>query len=202
MEQTYTHQKSSGERINTKADLKRWLAVEKELNLKEMHGSEFYAFITCSKYYWIWKFIKTLRTSEYHYNAGHKLRYLWYHRKKHKLERKYQFEISENNIGIGFRMFHLSGIFISESSDIGKNFIASGDLCIGGDVRYPDGRVVGATIGDNVMAGWGVTIMGDVHIADDVILGTDCLVIHDINEPGAKVCGIPAKIVGNIHDTK
>lgn len=38
--------------------------------------------------------------------------------------------------------------------------------------------------------------MGDIHIADDVMIGAQSFVNKSIDTPGVTVAGIPGKIVG------
>lgn len=51
------------------------------------------------------------------------------------------------------------------------------------------------TIGDNVYICTGAKIVGDVAIADNVIVGANALVNKSILQPGVTVGGIPAKII-------
>lgn len=178
--------------IRTKDELKDCLALERSICFKEVHNSALYAYLACSKYWLIWQYLKSLRLSEYHKNNNHKLRFAWYHRRKHKLGRKTGFEIPENTIEPGITIYHLAPIVLCDSCHIGKNFRISGGLCIA--MKSDD--IPGPTIGDNVWAGYGACVVGDVHVADNVILGASCVVTKDILEPGAKVAGIPAQIVG------
>ena len=40
-------------------------------------------------------------------------------------------------------------------------------------------------------------IIGNITIADDVVIGANAVVIHSITEPGITVAGNPAKKVSN-----
>lgn len=50
-----------------------------------------------------------------------------------------------------------------------------------------------ATIGDNVFIGTGAKIIGDISIANNVVIGANSVVCKSIEEPGITVAGIPAK---------
>ena len=40
--------------------------------------------------------------------------------------------------------------------------------------------------------GYGATIIGDVFVADNTIIGTNAVVVKSITEPGKTVVGVPA----------
>ena len=53
------------------------------------------------------------------------------------------------------------------------------------------------TIGDRVFIGSGARIIGNIHIADDCVIGANAVVVHDIDEPNTIWGGIPAKKISN-----
>ena len=50
-------------------------------------------------------------------------------------------------------------------------------------------------IGKNVRIGSGARILGDIRIADNVVIGANSVVTQDILQDGAVVVGIPAKVI-------
>jgi serine O-acetyltransferase len=57
------------------------------------------------------------------------------------------------------------------------------------------GGYASPTIGDNVMIGAGVAILGNVNIGNNVLIGANAVVVSDVPD-NCTVVGIPAKIVG------
>lgn len=107
-----------------------------------------------------------------------------------KLMRKYGIHITPGTIiGRGLRIAHPTSIVITLCK-IGDNFTIYQGCTIGQKYwksgRYPE-------IGNNVVMYANSSIIGDVKVADDVILGANSLLIKDANEKGVYV-GSPAKI--------
>ena len=50
------------------------------------------------------------------------------------------------------------------------------------------------TLGNNVMVGTGAKILGNIHIGDNVKIGANCIVIHDV-EAGKTVVGVPGQVL-------
>lgn len=51
------------------------------------------------------------------------------------------------------------------------------------------------TIGNDVMIGAGAKVLGEICIADGVIIGANSLVIHSVETIGTVVAGNPAKVI-------
>lgn len=175
--------------ISSKSDYKEYLSYEKNIYFNDVNGSPMHAFIMCSKFWKMWKYVKTLRTAEYHKNCGHKLRFALWHRRKHRLGNKLGFEIPENCTGKGLTIYHISPVIINEEARIGEDFKISGNFCAG---RTDKGAPV---IGNGVEAGWGSCVIGNVKIADGVILGAGCVAVKDIDIAGASAAGVPAAVI-------
>lgn len=56
-------------------------------------------------------------------------------------------------------------------------------------------------IGDNVILTTGCTIIGGVKIGDNVIIGANAVVTHDVPDNSIAV-GIPAKVIGKTDSKK
>lgn len=175
--------------INSKADLKEYLSYEKNIYFNEINGSLPHAFIMCSKFWRMWKYVRTLRTAEYHMNCGHKLMFALYHRKKHRLGNALGFEIPENCVDKGLTIYHISPVIINGKVKIGRDFKISGNFCAG---HTDKGAPV---IGNGVEAGWGSSVIGAVTVSDGVKLGAGCVVVNNIEKENVNVAGVPARII-------
>jgi len=95
-------------------------------------------------------------------------------------------------IGRGFFIDHATGVVIGETSVIGDNVSIYQGVTLGGvstskGKRHP-------TLGDNVVVGAHATILGAIHIGDNVRIGAGSVVIKDV-PPNCTVVGIPGKVV-------
>lgn len=177
--------------IDSKESLRVCLETEKRIYFNEINGSALKNWVMSSKHWKIWRYIHILRVSEYHMNSGHKFRFAIYHRKKHKLGNKIGFEIPENCVDQGLAIYHIAPIIINGEVRIGKNMSLSGNFCAG-HKNPGEGAPI---IGDNVYAGWGSCVIGNVSVADGVNIGAGAVVVNDIVEAGVGVAGVPAKIL-------
>ncbi|MCM3216407.1 serine acetyltransferase [Niallia taxi] len=98
-----------------------------------------------------------------------------------------------SQIAGGLTIHHLNGIVIGEGVRIGKNFNLFQQVTIGKKRNgYP-------TIGDNVWVYPGAKIIGDIRIDNNVIIGTNSVVIKSIPE-NTIVGGVPAKNIGYVEN--
>ena len=116
-------------------------------------------------------------------------------RGKEGIGRKLGIVISEKSFQEGLIIFHTGNIVVNGYSRIGKNCKLHGDNCIGNN------GISEATprIGDRVDIGVGAKIIGDVEIADDIVIGAGAVVNRSFLTPGIVIAGIPAK---EIHPAK
>lgn len=146
----------------------------------------------------IWKYQKALRYTEYYsFQRGLKKLFLYTlaRRRKNRLGLKLGIEIAEKSFGEGLIIFHTGNIVVNGYSRIGKDCRLHGDNCIGND------GITEATprIGDRVDIGVGAKIIGDVRIADDIVVGAGAVVNRSFLNPGMVIAGIPAR---EIHPAK
>lgn len=151
--------------------------------------------------YLICKYLKLLRYQEYYINtAGNnkikKLLALCYERKKHNIGNKLGFYIGPNSCESGLTIYHNGTIIINPQANIGKNCKFHGNNCIGNK-----GRSAGVpTLGNNVDIGFGAVIIGDVTLADNIIIGANSVVNKSFTTPGVTIAGVPAKVISETHN--
>ena len=136
--------------------------------------------------YYVYQFVKKLRKEESSQNRFVKY---YYRRKKNKLGRKLGFTIPAGVFGEGLHIWHYGNIVVNGSAKVGNNCVLHGDSCIGNN-----GKTLKApNIGNNVDIGVGAKIIGDITIADDIIIGAGAVVTRSFREPGITIAGIPAQ---------
>lgn len=94
----------------------------------------------------------------------------------------------ETQVGGGLRFQHFSNIVINEGVKIGKNCLIFQGVTIG----YSSSGV--PQIGDNVVLTSGCKLLGGIRIGNNVIIGANAVVTHDIPDNSIAV-GIPARVI-------
>ena len=108
---------------------------------------------------------------------------------------KFKFGISipfNTQIGKGFYIGHFGCIVVNPNTVIGKNVNISQGVTIGATNRGDKKGV--ATIGDGVYIGPGAKIIGAVTIGNNVAIGANAVVTHDVPD-NAVVAGVPARVI-------
>lgn len=95
-------------------------------------------------------------------------------------------------IGRGFYIGHFGCIVVNPAVVIGKNCNISQGVTIGSANRGENEGC--AVIGDGVYIGPGAKIIGHVAIGDNVAIGSNAVVTHDV-PTNAVVVGVPAKVI-------
>ena len=95
---------------------------------------------------------------------------------------------------IGKRLFidHGMGVVIGETCEIGDDVIIYQGVTLGGTGKEKGKRH--PTIGNNVLIGSGVKVLGPIRVEDDVRIGAGSVVLQDVPE-GCTVVGVPGRIV-------
>lgn len=107
-----------------------------------------------------------------------------------KLMRRYGCFVGDKaEIGLGFRIIHPVGVIIADCV-IGDNFKIY-QYCTVGSKR--PNSTEKPTIGNNVTMYAGSSVIGNVKVADGVILGANATLLNDADVEGGLYCGIPAK---------
>lgn len=181
--------------IRSKKDLKYYISQDtarmgEKPKLKDLilHNEKWY----------IHKYVVALRHVEYYKNVcggGIKnkvLFLLWWYRYKH-LGFKLRYTVYPNTCGPGLAIFHTGDfIHIKQSAKIGKNCTLRPGVVIG--EKHTREAPLPVMIGDNVDFGLGVRVFGSVRIGNNVSIGANAVVTHDIPD-NAIAGGIPAKII-------
>lgn len=133
------------------------------------------------------------RETHYKYSKGifRKLLYLYYMRRKNHYGYLLGIEMHGECIGPGVTIRHYGCIVVNSFARIGKNCTLRGDNCIG--VAQDGGKA--PRIGDNVDIGFGAKVIGDIDIADDVVIGANAVVTKSCLERGAVLAGVPARVI-------
>jgi serine O-acetyltransferase len=107
-----------------------------------------------------------------------------------KMSMKLGFSIPINCFEEGLYISHYGTVVINSRARIGKNCRIQEGINIG------DSRGGVPVIGNNVYICTGAKVVGDIYVADDVLIGAQALVNKSITESGVTVAGIPAKVIG------
>ena len=134
--------------------------------------------------YYIWRYIKYLRYSEYYTlkyrkskNIANLLMLLLSLHILRKMSYKTGFQIPPFTCGKGLTIWHWGSIIINENVRIGENCTLHPGVLIG----WKDSEHPGcAKIGDNVFIGSGTKVIGPVTIGNNVILGQNLVITKDI----------------------
>lgn len=95
-------------------------------------------------------------------------------------------------IGPGLYIGHFGGIVVNPDAVLGRNCNLSHGVTIGQSNRGT--RKGCPSIGDNVYIGPGAVLIGRIKIGNDVAVGANSVVTHDIPDH-AVVAGVPGKVI-------
>lgn len=181
--------------IQTKEDLRFYLQEDGKRN-GICKGYFHYCFLLLShsENALAFRYIKTLRYCEYHYNNNslmHRLAYYYYKFKKSRLGGKYHIQIPLNKTGYGLRIMHLSG-----GGGILLNVNNIGNYCgfNSGVLLGDNGKDALPTLGDHVAFAPGAKAFGNITIGNNVFVAPNAVVTTNIPD-NCIVGGVPAKIL-------
>lgn len=180
--------------LHTRAELSRFLEIEKQLYLDKSLWGRCKQFVVDDPKVRVWKYLKTLRKEGYYHSQSdflNKLIYVYYHRKRNVLGRRLGLEIWPETFAEGLRIEHAGNIVVNGHARVGRNCILHGSNCIGNSGTASACPV----IGDNVRLGVGAKVIGNVTLADDIVVAAGAVVVHSFTERGITVAGVPAKKV-------
>lgn len=110
-----------------------------------------------------------------------------------RLGQKLGFSIGYDSFGPGLAIVHYGCTVVHGNARIGTNCRIHEGVTIGANATSPNVP----RIGNNVYIASGAKIIGDVEIADDVVIGAGAVVVKSILEPGITVGGVPAKKISS-----
>lgn len=176
--------------INSKSDLKYYLECDR-IALKKNYSKPKLVHDV------IWKYQIIMRKTEYYQNCGKglysRLCEKWYKFRLVCLGQKLGFSIGLNTCGPGLALVHYGLIVIHQNARLGENCRVHEGVTIGTNASGDKAP----QIGNNVYISSGVKVIGDISVADDVVIGANAVVVKDVNESGITVAGVPAKKVSN-----
>lgn len=144
------------------------------------------------------KFVFWLRITRYFYLKGkwECLRFLLCRFILKYYSYKYGFDISYRTpIGPGLSIAHI-GYIVVAASELGSNCFLRPGVVMGKNL-IDEG--VTPIIGDNVHFGVGSKIIGSIHIGNNVVIGANAVVTHDVPS-NTVVAGLPARHIKKLNE--
>ena len=134
----------------------------------------------------LYKFIRLLRTTEYHLSNQHRIRAAIYKIRLCRMQNKFALHIQPFTCGKGLNIGHVGPIIINDKSRIGENL----RVHVGVNIGANGGKA--PVIGNNVYIGPCAKIFGDIQIADGCSIGANAVVNKSCETHGAILVGVPA----------
>lgn len=184
--------------INNKTNLHYYISEDKRVYGYPFHHSLWEYITNCMFPDRNLQFICCLRHYEYLLNGGggffRKLKLFWYHYRHNQLRAITGIDVAPNCIGPGFHSPH-GKIVVNATAKIGANCRIMSDVTIGGYGSYDTSGA--PQIGNRVFIGTGARVIGNIQVADDVVIGANTVVTKDILEPGTTWIGNPARKIAD-----
>lgn len=181
-----------GKRIKTKEDLRDWLDFE--LKRYPNYGRyRIYNILLMSENAVLRRHQILLRKTEYHINSGHRFLSRIYRMRLELFQMKWRIHIPPNVFGRGLRVMHVGEMHINGRARAGENCTVHAHTSLAA-AGFNDGV---PTIGNGVVLFMGAIVAGDIHIADNVVIGANSVVSRSVEEENVTVAGNPAKIVSH-----
>ena len=182
--------------ITSKVELKEYIAADNAWYNPKGLKNKLITYVAAYPQRDFKRFLYFLRKQEYYINTANGSKFeglmgLYYERRKNLLGAKLGIEIGPNCFGKGLQIWH-GNVVVNASVRAGENCILHGGNCIGNNGKED----VSPRLGDNVDVGYGAVLIGDIHIADNCIIGAKALVNRSFEETGSVIAGIPAKKIG------
>ena len=179
-------------RIRSRQDLHEWL--ELELRPYQLGGMQkLLNLIGGNEAAILRRHMILLRTTEYHINAGHRLRAGLCKLRLRRLQNRYGMHVALNCCGKGLQIAHVGPILMNAHVTVGEHctFHFNTAVVAGGtDNGVP-------TLGDDIVVGLGAVILGGVTLADGIAVGANAVVNKSFPEPDITVAGAPARKIAD-----
>jgi serine O-acetyltransferase len=94
--------------------------------------------------------------------------------------------------GGGFFIDHGMGVVIGETAEIGENCLLYQGVTLGGTGKETGKRH--PTLHNNVVVGTGAKVLGAITIGDNVKIGANSVVLHDVPK-NSIVVGVPGRVI-------
>ena len=151
------------------------------------------------KSHMIWKAVKRLRIYEYRCSRRDEsknpiiahiraFRVKIADRKLNKACEKVDVELTPNMIGKNIRICHDNVVLFGK---VGENCTFHGNNVVGNKRTGVSTEI--PILGNNVDVGFGATIIGNVEIADNCVIGAGAVVTKSFTKPGGILVGVPAR---------
>lgn len=141
-----------------------------------------------------WKFVKSLRCLEYHYNQRgifHKMISLYAYWQWYRNSLKTGISIPKNTCEKGLTLYHFGSIVVNPACHIGENCCIMNNVNIGAN----GGSHKAPQIGRDVYIGPGAVIYGDITIADGCYIGANAVVNKSFLTPNSVIAGVPGTVL-------
>lgn len=159
---------NEGLEILIASDLFRY-GIRNEKELSFMGKQELYGY----------RYTKAMRKCRFYKEHGARIRFCVYRLYLLRLSLKYGFQISyATDIGAGLYLGHAGSIIVNPQAKLGRNINLAQGVTIG---IANGGKTPGVpTIGNNVWIGANATVVGGIHIGDDVMIAPNTFVNFDV----------------------
>lgn len=182
---------SEDKKIKTRAQLKEY--IEADCKRYPLYGRRYLSYLLqLSEGAIIRKHMVLLRKTEYYLNTGKKFREFICRLRLMRIQNKYCIRIPLNVCGKGLTIPHIIPVAMNGNVTLGENCRILPLAMLAGD----DVLDKAPTLGNNVTLGISSVVMGDVYLADNIVVGAGAVVTKSFYEPGIHIAGVPARKVG------
>lgn len=189
--------------IQSKKDLYYYLAQDDRQFAGHKVGS-ILSRIMRKEHYFIREYKHHMRWAEYYHNVSlpfpliGRLLYVWHLFRYERLGAYLRYSIKLNSCGPGLSLYHTGArIAVKYGTTLGANCTLLEGVVFG---KKTGEGVEPQQVGDNCFFGTGCKILGTVSIGNNVIVGANSVVTHDLPD-GVTAAGAPARIISHDTDT-
>jgi serine O-acetyltransferase len=151
----------------------------------------------------IWKYQILMRKCAYYKNCKsgsfNNMRFKYLKLKYTLLGQFLGFSIPFNAFGPGLCIEHYGSIVVNEAAKIGENCRIHEGTTIGANGLFSNKAPI---IGNNCYIATGAKIIGDITIADGIVIGANAVVTKDFKEPNISIGGVPARKLSDNNSDK